>query len=474
MAILEKNIGLYLDYYELTMAQGYFLNGRKDTPASFDYLFRKAPFGGAFAVFAGLSDLLDILEHLRFEKEDLAYLKSLGFKDEFLGYLKNFEFTADIWACNEGEVVFPFEPVLRVQGNIIETQIIETLVLNILNFESLIATKAARLKQAAGNRPVIDFGLRRAQGLGGIHASKAAVTGGADSTSNVYSAFKFDLQATGTQAHSWIQSYDNELTAFRDFAKMVPERCVLLVDTYDTLNSGVPNAIKVAKELERSGHKLLAIRIDSGDLGQLSKEARKMLDQANLAYVKIIASGQLNEFIIEDLLARNCPIDAFGVGTSLITGQPDAALDGVYKLSMSDNKPRLKISEDIEKIILPGVKKILRCLDEKGNFSADAIVLEHEQDIDTIYHLHKSGIIMSAKLTKEPLLVRIMSKGRTTPQKKKIDEIAAKARERLARLPLEYKQLRHPSTYKVGISEQLAKLRNDLIAGIRKTYRATT
>lgn len=470
MTILDRHVGIYTDLYELTMAQGYFLNGRKDSPACFDYFFRSAPFDGAYVLFAGLSDLLDTLENLKFEKEDISYLKSLGFRSEFLEYLKNFSFAANIWACKEGEVVFPFEPLIRVQGNIIETQIIETLVLNIVNFESLIATKAARLRQAAGNKVVVDFGLRRAQGLGGIHASKAAVIGGADSTSNVYSAFKFDLQPVGTQAHSWVQSYDDELTAFRDFAKIMPERCVLLVDTYSTLNSGVPNAIKVAKELEKSGCKLSGIRIDSGDLGYLSKETRKMLDKANLQYVKIIASGQLDEFVIENLMANDCPIDAFGVGTKLITGKEDAALDGIYKLSMSDNKPRLKISEDIEKVILPGIKKILRCRDENGNFFADAIVLEHEKDIDIIHHLHKPGISAKVQLSKESLHEKVMDHGETVQSKKNVIEIAKTAKERLSSLPSEYKRFKNPSTYKVGVSKQLAKLRDDIIVGIQKIY----
>ena len=227
MAILEKHSGLYTDHYELTMAQGYLLNGKKDTPACFDYLFRKNPFGGGYVVFAGLTDLLEVLEKLSFEAEDCNYLKTIGFAPEFVDYLRSFVFSADIYAPEEGEVIFPYEPVVRVEGNIIETQIIETMLLNILNFESLIATKASRIRHAAGNRLVIDFGLRRAQGLGGVLASRAAVIGGVNSTSNVYSAFTFGLVSAGTQAHSWIQSYDDEITAFRDFAKGVPEELYL-------------------------------------------------------------------------------------------------------------------------------------------------------------------------------------------------------------------------------------------------------
>ena len=292
--------------------------------------------------------------------------------------LKAFDFKADIYAPEEGEVVFPYEPVVRVEGNIIETQIIETMLLNILNFESLIATKASRIRHAAGDRLVIDFGLRRAQGLGGVLASKAAVIGGVNSTSNVYSAFMFGLVSAGTQAHSWIQSYDDEITAFRDFARAFPKNCVFLVDTYDTLKSGIPNAITVAREMEAQGEKLFGVRLDSGDLAYLSKSARKMLDDSGLHYVKIVTSNQLDEYLIKSLLEQGAPVDAFGVGTKLVTGLDDAALDGVYKLAMSGSKPRLKISESPEKIILPGIKNVFRCIDDNGKFYADCIVLADE------------------------------------------------------------------------------------------------
>src|SRR5208282_1892995 len=373
MTILNKHAGLYTDHYELTMAQGYFFNNKKNTPACFDYFFRKNPFEGGSVIFAGLIDLLEVLETLRFDDEDCKYLRSIGFAAEFVEYLKGFEFRADIYAPEEGEVVFPYEPVVRVEGNIIETQIIETILLNMLNFESLIATKAARIRRAAGDRLVIDFGLRRAQGLGGIHATRAAVIGGANSTSNVYSAFMFDLVSAGTQAHSWIQSYDDELAAFRDFAKSFPQRCVFLVDTYDTLKSGIPNAVTVAREMEARGEKLSGIRLDSGDLAYLSKKARKMLDDAGLNYVKIMASNQLDEYLIKSLLEQGAPIDAFGVGTKLVTGGNDAALDGVYKLTMCGSRSRLKISENPEKISLPGIKDVFRCVDERGMFYADCV-----------------------------------------------------------------------------------------------------
>ncbi|HUI44436.1 MAG TPA: nicotinate phosphoribosyltransferase [Nitrospirota bacterium] len=468
---MEKHTGLYTDHYELTMAQGYFFNGMKDIPACFDYFYRENPFRGGYAIFAGLRDLLEILEGLRFDDEDCNYLRSIGFDPAFVAFLKNFEFRADIYAPEEGEVVFPFEPVVRVEGNIIESQIIETMVLNILNFETLIATKAARIRRAAGDKLVIDFGLRRAHGLGGILASKAAVLGGANSTSNVYSAFQFNLASTGTQAHSWIQAYDDEITAFRDFAKAFPRRCVLLVDTYNTLKSGVPNAITVAGEMEARGDKLFGVRIDSGDLAYLSKKARKMLDEAGLQYVKIVVSNKLDEHVIKSLLEQGSPIDAFGVGTKLVTGHPDGALDGVYKLSMSNNKPRLKISENPEKIILPGRKNVFRYTDENGQFYADCIALDEEDEIDIIYHPHqpaKSSVVSAYK--KERLLRKVMDKGTIIIERKKPEEIAASVQARLRHLPDEHKRFENPHTYKVGISKRVMHLRSMLVDEIKRKY----
>ncbi|HEX9828819.1 MAG TPA: nicotinate phosphoribosyltransferase, partial [Bacteroidota bacterium] len=356
MTILDKHTGLYTDFYQLTMAQGYFLSGKSDTRAAFDYFFRENPFEGGYVLFAGLSDLLDTLQQFRFEKDDIEYLASVGLQRPFLHYLETFQFRGTIYSVREGEAVFPLEPIVRVEGNIIETQVIETLLLNVLNFESLIATKASRIKHAAGSRRVIDFGLRRAQGLGGIHASKAAIIGGVEATSNVYAAFQWGLEVTGTQGHSWIQSFDDELSAFRKFAEFFPERCVLLVDTYNTLRSGLPNAILVAKELEQRGNHLLAIRLDSGDLAYLAKHARAMLDAAGLQNVKIVVSNQLDEYVIRSIVQQGAPIDMFGVGTHLATGRTSPALDGVYKLSVYDSKPRLKFSENFTKTTLPGLK----------------------------------------------------------------------------------------------------------------------
>jgi nicotinate phosphoribosyltransferase len=453
------------------MAQGFLLGGRKDATACFDYFFRKNPFHGGYVIFAGLADLLDTIEGMRFADEDCAYLASIGFAAEFVEYLAGFEFRGEIHAPPEGEIVFPYEPVVRVEGTIIETQIIETMLLNILNFESLIATKAARIRQAAGGRLLIDFGFRRAHGAGALAASRAAVIGGLNSTSNVYSAFKYGLSPAGTQAHSWIEVHDDELTAFRNFAKVFPKKCVLLVDTYDTLLSGVPNAIIVAQEMEARGERLFGVRLDSGDLAYLSKKTRSMLDKAGLGYVRIMASNQLDEYLIRSLLEQGAPLDAFGVGTKLATGLPDAALDGVYKLSVYDSRPRLKISENPEKIILPGYKRVFRCLDDNGRFVADGITLDDEGSVDIIFHPHrpdKSSSVGAYK--KEPLFAKVMEKGRVVMDRKKIPESADYARARLEQLPEEHKRFENPHIYRVGISSRLMDLRTGLLDAIRSRY----
>jgi nicotinate phosphoribosyltransferase len=379
--------GTYTDLYQLTMAQVYYLTGKSNHEASFDYFFRKLPFDGGYTVFAGLGDLLNILEELQFTRGDIDYLKDIGLNVKFAESLENFRFRGTILAAREGEIIFPDEPVLRVEGSILEAQLIETLLLNILNFQSLIATKAARMRSVAGSRMLSDFGLRRAQGLGGYHATRASIVGGFNSTSNVKAACDFGIPVVGTMAHSFIQSYDNELSAFRDFAAMRPEQCVLLVDTYDTLRSGIPNAIIIAREMEQQSTRLQGIRLDSGDLAYLSKQARKMLDDVGLQYVKITASNQLDERVIKSLVDQQAPIDIFGVGTSLVTGPPDAALDGVYKLAYSSGKPRIKLSENLKKITLPDRKQVYRVLHESGNFfGADVITLENEPGPDIMFH----------------------------------------------------------------------------------------
>jgi nicotinate phosphoribosyltransferase len=467
--LLLNHPAIYTDYYELTMAQGYFLSGRHDERACFDYFFRDIPFDGGYVIFAGLSDLLEILNDFRFHEDELQYLADEGFKTEFLNYLRNFELSADIAAAKEGEIVFPGEPITRVEGTIIEAQILETLLLNILNFESLIATKAARMKYAAGDKKVLDFGLRRAQGFGGIQASKAAIIGGVEATSNVYSSFVHNIPASGTMAHSWIQSFENELTAFRKYAEYYPDNCILLVDTYDTLQSGVPNAIKVAKELEEKGYRMKGIRLDSGDLAYFSRKARRQLDKAGLEYVKIAVSNQLDERLIKSLLSQNAPIDLFGVGTRLVTGDDTPALDGVYKLSAVDGVPKLKISENIEKITLPGRKKVQRYFDDDGQFYGDGILLDDEKQVNTIFHPHypaKHFDVSSCK--SEQLLHPVMQNGQQLTDLPSPSESASYTKQRLDKLNPEHKRFDNPHIYKVGVSNKLMDLRDKLTQSLKQ------
>lgn len=469
MKIFNRKTGLFTDHYELTMAQAFFLSGKKDLTASFDYFFRNPPFKGSYVIFAGLEDFLDLLEDYEFDRKDSDFLMKAGFHKDFINYLEGFRFEGNIYAPHEGEIVFPIEPVMRVEGNIIEAQLIETLLLNTINFESLIATKASRVRFSAGDKRIVDFGLRRAQGIGGIQASKAAVIGGVDSTSNLLAAYLNDIESTGTLAHSWIQSFDDELESFRAFSLAFPKKCVLLVDTYDTLKKGVPNAISVAKEMEQRGEKMLGIRLDSGDLAYLSKRARKMLDQAGLEYVKIVASNQLDEFVIRSLKEQKAPIDVFGVGTSMVTGRPDAALDGVYKLVESNGKPRLKISEDIEKMILPGKKKIIRLLDEEDRFYADAVALEDEKSIEKIYHPFRPEKSTEIKKYKQELLLhQVIRKGKVSAERKPLSLISEYSKNRFHQLPDEHKRFEFPHIYKVGISQKLLDLRTQLVNDIKQ------
>lgn len=463
--------GTYTDQYQLTMAQVYFLDGQKNSNAVFDYFFRKLPYGGGYAIFAGVEDLLETLETLRFTKEDIEFLKGEQFHPDFIRYLEDFRFRGDIYSLMEGDLLFPMIPILQVEANIIEAQLIETLLLNILNFQTLIATKASRIRWAAGEEPVlIDFGLRRAQGPGGFYASRAAIIGGFNSTSNVIAGRHYGIPLSGTMAHSFVQSFDDELAAFNQFAEIHPDNCVLLVDTYDTLKSGVPNAIITAKRMEEKGERLRGIRLDSGDLAYLARKSREMLDRAGLNYVKIAVSNQLDEQIIQSLRVQKAPVDVFGVGTSLVTGFPDAALDGVYKMSESDGKPRIKISENPGKITLPRRKQVLRMLDDEGRFEgSDVITLRDEQDAEIMYHPlfpTKSRCISDKR--KEPLLCKIMENGKRITAPRTLHQIADYSRERLSLLPPEYKRFNNPHTYKVGLSEKLLEERNRLIENHHK------
>ncbi len=454
----------YTDLYQLTMAHVYFQT-KPDGRAVFDYYFRNNPFNSGYSIFAGLQDVLDILETLKFTSSDLEYLEQHGFGQDFLDYLKEFRFRGNIFSSKEGDVVFPNRPTLQVEGNIIEAQIIETFLLNILNYQTLIATKASRIRYSAPEETLLDMGLRRAHATGGYYASRAAIIGGFDSTSNVKAAEDYEIPASGTMAHSFIQSYEDELHAFRDFAEIRPKNCVLLVDTYSTLKSGLPNAITVAKEMESRGEQLLGVRLDSGDLAYLAKKTRQMLDEANLRYVKIVASNQLDEYVIKSLKEQGAPIDIFGVGTNLVTGKPDAALDGVYKLSEYNGEPRIKLSENIIKISLPSKKQVYRMLDKNGMFyGADAVALSSEDKVMEMEHLYDASKRLDLKsFSHEALLEKVMDKGKKVNPSKSVTEIAAYSKSRLAKLPEEYKRFQNPHIYKIGLSKQLMQERDQLI-----------
>src|SRR5664279_4068609 len=439
----------YTDKYQLTMSQVYFLKGQKETKAVFDYFFRKLPFNGGYAIFAGLEDFLLALGNLQFDEKDLVFLRELGYHPDFIRYLEKFRFRGNVYSSVEGDLLFPVRPVIQIEANIIEAQIIETLLLNILNFQTLIATKASRMRQAAEGRTLIDFGLRRAQGPGGYCASRAAFIGGFDSTSNVVAGRDFGIPVSGTMAHSFIESYDDELSAFSQFAEVQPNDCVPVVDTYDTLKSGLPNAITVAKKMEAKGQRLNGIRLDSGDLAYLAKESRKRLNSAGLEYVKIAVSNQLDEYIIKSLIEQQAPIDVFGVGTSLVTGHPDAALDGVYKLSMANGKPRIKLSENVSKITLPHLKQVYRIIDNVSNFiGADAITLADEEDVQIMHHpLYPLKSLSLMKYIKEPLLQKVMANGKRVKDSEVLSEISKYRHSRMEKLPEEYKRFDNPHIY---------------------------
>ena len=455
----------YTDLYQLTMAQVYFKT-KPNSTVVFDYYFRTNPFGGGYAIFAGLQNILEILENLRFSKDDLDYLKTHDFEEDFLEYLKNFRFTGSIFSTLEGDVVFPNRPILQVEGNIIEAQIVETVLLNILNFQTLIATKASRIRHSAGEKILLDMGLRRAHATGGYFATRAAAIGGFNSTSNVKAAEDFHISASGTMAHSFIQSYGDELRAFRDFASVRAKNCVLLVDTYNTLKSGIPNAITVAKEMEKRGDRLMGIRLDSGDLSYLAKKSRKLLDDADLKYVKIVASNQLDEYVIKSLNEQNAPIDIFGVGTNLVTGKPDAALDGVYKLSEYNGEPRIKLSENIIKVSLPSKKQVFRIIDKNNMFyGADAVGLFSEEKISKMIDPFDSSKSLELDtFNHEELLKKVMKDGKIVTAHREVSEISVYTTKRLKMLPEEYKRFQNPHTYKIGLSEKLKAVRDQLVS----------
>lgn len=456
--------GTYTDLYQLTMGQVYFLKGASATQAVFDYFFRKIPFDGGYVVFAGLGDLLPLIAELHFSKDDIDYLHSLGLDRKFVNHLKDFRFRGTIYAAREGEIVFPNEPIVRVEGSMLDAQLVETILLNFLNFQSLVATKASRMRYVAGKKILSDFGLRRAQALGGYHASRAAIVGGFNSTSNVKAGEDFGIHVVGTLAHSFIQSYEDEVAAFRDFAEQRPNNCVLLVDTYDTVRSGLPNAIIVGKEMEKRSQRLQGIRLDSGDLAYLSKVARKMLDDAGLDYVTITASNQLDEHVIKSLEDQGAPIDIYGVGTNLVTCPPDAALDGVYKLAYAAGKPRIKLSENRNKITLPHKKQLYRIFNEDGSFlGADLVALADEGEVNEVYHpADPDKWLAVSGLKQEKLLHLVMSDGKIVESLPSLQHISEYCQSRLAKLAAGHKRFQNPHIYKVGISKSLRDLRNEM------------
>ena len=462
---------LLTDLYELTMLAGYVEHGMAEKTALFDLYFRINPFEGGYAVFAGLEPALEFLENLRFSEPELEYLAGLGmFTPRFIDFLRGFTFTGKVTAPPEGSLVFANEPLLTVEGTLAEAQFVETALLTIINFQTLTATKAARICHAADGAEVVEFGLRRAQGPdGGLSASRAACVGGCRGTSNVLAGMLFGLPVRGTQAHSWIQAFPDELAAFRAYAETFPDSTILLVDTYDTLKSGIPNAIAVAGELRKRGHELKGIRIDSGDLAYLSREARRMLNNAGFGGVRIVISNDLDEYVIESVRNEGGQVDIYGIGTRLATcaGAGGGALGGVYKLVEIEGEPKLKITGDIAKSTLPGKKQAFRFVEPGGAFIQDVICLEGETigSGDTVYDpvnpLRHTTLPPDARQTE--LRRVVMVGGRRSAAGEPLESMAKRCREELSRLPSGCLRLINPHRYKVSISERLKDLRGNLI-----------
>ncbi|MCR6544147.1 nicotinate phosphoribosyltransferase [Dehalobacterium formicoaceticum] len=471
-----RNRTLLTDFYEITMANGYLENGLADQIAYFDMFFRKVPDNGGFAIAAGLAQLVEYLENLKFDEEDLAYLQDRGiFSEKFLDYLKNFEFICDVWAVPEGTPIFPNEPIIKVRGPVVQAQFIETMLLLIMNHQSLIATKTNRIVRAASGRAIVEFGARRAQGGdAALYGARAAFIGGAAGTSNTLAAAKFDIPPAGTMAHSWVQLFPSELEAFQAYARTYLENCVLLIDTYNVLKSGLPNAIKVAQEeLNPRGFRLKAVRIDSGDFSYLARMVRKELDQAGLEDCKIMVSSSLDEDIIRELLLLGSPIDSFGVGERLITAQSDPVFGGVYKLSAVEEDgqivPKMKISNNVGKITDPGAKKIFRLYDNAtGKGIADIITLEEETIDDSKPFEIFNPLFPWKKRTvdnfrAEEMMVKIFERGKLIYHLPTVQEIQSYCARMVDTLWPEILRFENPHEYYVNLSRDLWKLKNDLI-----------
>ena len=475
------NLTLLTDLYELTMMQGYFKNPT-DQIVVFDAFYRKNPCDGGYAICCGLNDVIDYIKNLHFTYEDIQYLKSLNmFEEDFLEYLKGFHFTGDIWGIPEGTVIFPREPMLKVIAPISEAQLIETAVLNLLNHQSLIATKAARVCYAAKGDGVMEFGLRRAQGPdAGIYGARAAVIAGCAGTSNVLAGTMFDIPVLGTHAHSWIMSFPSEYEAFKAYAKIYPNACTLLVDTYDVLGSGVPNAIRVFKEMREEGIKLTkyGIRIDSGDLAYLSKQAYKMLAEAGFPDAIISASSDLDEYLIDSLKQQGAKINSWGVGTNLITAKDNPAFGGVYKLAAVKNSgdkeftPKIKLSENTEKVTNPGNKKIVRIYDrESGKIRADLICLDEEtfdENEDMIIfdpvETWKKTRIKAGTYTLREIMVQVFKHGECVYEETASTmEIRKRCLEEQDTLWDETRRLVNPHQMYVDLSDKLYKMKSELL-----------
>lgn len=474
------NLTLLTDLYELTMMQGYFKNPTNQVVV-FDAFYRKNPCEGGYAIAAGLEQIIEYVRHLHFAPDDIDYLRSLNiFDTDFLEYLRGFHFTGDIYAVPEGTVVFPREPLLKVIAPVMEAQLIETAILNLLNHQSLIATKASRVVYAAKGDGVMEFGLRRAQGPdAGLYGARAAMIGGCIGTSNVLTGQMFQVPVKGTHAHSWIMSFPDEYTAFKTYAELYPNACILLVDTYDVLNSGVPNAIRVFREMKEAGHEMkgYGIRIDSGDLAYLSKQAYKMLDEAGFGDAIISASSDLDEYLIESLKAQGAKINSWGVGTNLITCQDNPAFGGVYKLAAIKDKndqdfvPKIKLSENVEKVTNPGNKTIYRIYDKTtGKIRADLICLANETfdpEKDMIIFdpmaTWKKTRIAGGSYTLRELLVPVFQKGECVYTSPTVMEIKDICKKELDTLWDETRRFVNPQEVYVDLSDKLFKIKSELL-----------
>ncbi|HEY8444647.1 MAG TPA: nicotinate phosphoribosyltransferase [Bacilli bacterium] len=480
----KQNYTMMCDFYELTMANGYFESGLKDQICYFDVFFRNIPDGGGYAICAGLEQVVQYIQNLSFSKEDLEYLRSQNvFTEAFLNYLENFKFTGDIYAIPEGTPIFPKEPILIVRANAIEAQFIETFVLSTLNHQSLIATKASRIVRAAGEKGVSEFGARRAHGAeAATLGARAAYIAGCTGTSCTLTGRMFGVPVAGTMAHSWVQMFDNEYEAFKAYCEMYPHKVVLLVDTYNVIKSGVPNAIKVFDEvLKPKGYRPLGIRIDSGDIAYLSKKARKLLDEAGYPDCQIIASNSLDEYIIRDLAFQDAKIDSFGVGERLITSKSDPVFGGVYKLSAIEDKqgniiPKIKISENLSKITNPHFKKLYRIYDKGTNQALADLICVYDEVIDESKPLEifdPDAIWKRKTLTNfytRELLTTIFKDGKLVYNLPHVKEIRLYCQDQLQTIWDEVKRFESPHNYYVDLSQKLWDIKHDMLNKEKSKY----